>query len=55
VLGNEASVSVARKVGFSYTGEGPANVPARDGSRPPAWHGVIRSTDSRTPKPGWPV
>jgi putative hydrolase of the HAD superfamily len=43
MVGNEASVSVARKVGFSYMGESPANVAARDGSRLPAWHAVMAS------------
>lgn len=54
VVGNAASVSVARKAGFSYTGERPANVPGRDGSRPASWHGILRAGDSREPKVGWP-
>jgi RimJ/RimL family protein N-acetyltransferase len=55
VLGNEASVSVARKTGFTYTGEAPAHVLSRDGSAAPSWHGVITGADSREAKPGWPV
>ena len=55
VSGNIASASTARAVGFRYTGEGPADVVARDGSRPPAWHGILRSTDSRERQPGWPL
>lgn len=55
VLGNLASATVARKCGFSFLGEAPANTPARDGSRPPAWHGVLHSGDAREPKSGWPA
>jgi RimJ/RimL family protein N-acetyltransferase len=55
VVGNQPSVSVARKVGFTYTGEAPAEVASRDGSHPASWHAIIRSTDSRTPKAGWPT
>jgi RimJ/RimL family protein N-acetyltransferase len=55
ITGNAASVSVARKAGFTFTGEGPANVLSRDGSRPLSWHAVLAAGDSRDPKPGWPV
>jgi RimJ/RimL family protein N-acetyltransferase len=55
IVGNQQSVSVARKVGFTYLGEAPAEVPARDGSRPASWHAIIRSGDARTPTSGWPV
>lgn len=54
-VGNVASASTARAAGFSYTGVAPALVPARDGSAPPAWHGILRATDPRTPTPGWPI
>lgn len=54
LVGNHASASTARAVGFTYTGEAPAEVPARDGSRPPAWHGILRSGSPRTPQPDWP-
>lgn len=53
--GNHASAATARAAGFSYTGVAPAEIPARDGTRPPAWHGILRPTDSRDPKPGWPL
>ena len=55
LVGNLASAATARSAGFRYTGEAPADVVARDGSRPPAWHGILRSSDSRDPKPGWPL
>lgn len=55
VAGNAASATVARKTGFTYTGTGPADVHARDGSRPESWHGVLAATDPRGEKPGWPV
>jgi len=55
VAGNEASAIVAKKVGFTFTGTGTATTTARDGSHPESWHGELRSTDSRNPKPGWPV
>ncbi|HEY5231791.1 MAG TPA: GNAT family N-acetyltransferase [Galbitalea sp.] len=54
-LGNVQSVSVARKVGFTFTGVAESVVARRDGSHPPAWHGTIAKDDSREPKPGWPV
>ncbi len=54
VLGNGASVSVARKTGFTYTGERATTLLFRDGSHPLCWHGTIRATDSREAKPGWP-
>jgi RimJ/RimL family protein N-acetyltransferase len=55
VAGNQASASVARKAGFTFTGIGPAEVPARDGSLPESWHGMLRADDTHTAKPGWPL
>jgi len=55
VEGNRASMTVARKTGFTFTGTELADVPARDGSRPLAWHGSIAAGDSRDEKPGWPA
>lgn len=55
VAGNLASASVARSVGFRFTGTGPATVTGRDGTHPESWHGELRSTDPRTPQPGWPA
>ena len=55
VIGNSASLSVARSVGFRFTGEAPTGVPARDGSLPPAWHAELAANDTRAPKPGWPT
>lgn len=54
VLGNRASLAAARKAGFRYTGQRPAEIPMRDGSRPEAWHGVLLRDDDRTEKDGWP-
>jgi RimJ/RimL family protein N-acetyltransferase len=53
-VGNVASASVARKNGFAFTGQSESHVFARDGSQPPALHGVLSASDSREPKPGWP-
>lgn len=52
--GNIASARTARKAGFTFTGVGPAIRAHRDGSYPPSWHAVLRSTDTREPKDGWP-
>lgn len=54
VEGNRASMTVARKTGFTFVGTGLAEVPARDGTRPPSWQGQIRAFDSREEKAGWP-
>lgn len=54
VIPNRASLAAARTLGFRYTGEGPATVPGRDGSRPPSWHAELRANDDREPRPGWP-
>jgi RimJ/RimL family protein N-acetyltransferase len=53
--GNVASMTVARKTGFAFTGAGPSLIPARDGSHPAAWHGRLHAEDDRAPKSGWPV
>lgn len=55
VEGNAASLTVARKTGFSYIGIAPAIVTARDGSSPPSWQAVLRAADGREQKPGWPA
>jgi len=55
LVSNLASAATARSVGFEYTGEASAEVPARDGSTPPAWHGILHPSSSRTPQPGWPL
>jgi RimJ/RimL family protein N-acetyltransferase len=55
VVGNAASVSVARKAGFTFTGERPTELTFRDGTHPSAWHGVLRAGDSREEKAGWPA
>lgn len=54
-FGNLASMSVARKAGFTFTGEGPSHIVARDGGHPLSWHGVIGRGDPHSPTPGWPA
>ena len=54
VVGNAASVSVARKSGFRFTGERPTELTFRDGSHPASWHGILLASDDREPKSGWP-
>jgi RimJ/RimL family protein N-acetyltransferase len=55
VVGNAASVSVARKAGFEYTGERPTQLTFRDGTHPLAWHGRLNTAEPRVERPGWPV
>ena len=53
--GNMASARTARKAGFTFTGLGVAIQAHRDGSYPPSWHAVLRASDTREPKDGWPI
>ncbi len=55
VIPNTDSLAVARRCGFSYTGEGPSEVTARDGAHPLSWHAVLLRDDPRTPQEGWPA
>ena len=55
VLGNEASLSVARKLGFGFTGQALGMVPSRTGESVPSWTAELHRNDSREPKPGWPL
>ena len=55
VAGNLASARAARKVGFRYTGQGPAGITYRDGTNPPSWKAVLHAEDDRTPQAGWPA
>jgi RimJ/RimL family protein N-acetyltransferase len=55
VAGNQASAIVARKLGFTFGGTRPSVLPARDGSHPESWHGLLRASDDRGIKPGWPL
>ena len=55
VIGNTSSVSVARKAGFSFTGERATGLTFRDGSHPSAWHAVLRAGEPRVERPGWPT
>lgn len=45
--GNIASARTARAAGFHFLGTGPSPIPARDGSRPPAWLGAHLPGDGR--------
>ena len=53
--GNYASARVARAAGFHYTGLAPVVIPARDGSFPDSWHGMLLRDDDRDIKDGWPL
>jgi len=55
IAGNLASASVARKLGFTFGGVRPSVLPARDGSHPESWHALLRASDDRSLKPGWPL
>ncbi|TFD20778.1 N-acetyltransferase [Cryobacterium sp. TMT4-10] len=55
LVGNMPSSRTAWRAGFTFTGEAPAVQVHRDGTYPPAWHGRLRATDDRAPKPGWPA
>jgi RimJ/RimL family protein N-acetyltransferase len=54
VVGNTASASVARQVGFTYTGRAPTTILGRDGTAPDSWHGTLAATDPRTATERWP-
>ncbi len=54
-IGNMASLSVARKLGFRYVDVGPAFTTARDGSSPPSWRAELHLDDDRSVKSGWPA
>lgn len=54
VIGNAASLRVAQKCGFRFTGVRPGEVRGRNGEQTTSWTGVLRRDDDRTPKAGWP-
>jgi RimJ/RimL family protein N-acetyltransferase len=55
LVGNIASARVARKSGFTFTGQGPSVAPYRDGSHPLSWQGWLKASDDRSVKDGWPA
>jgi RimJ/RimL family protein N-acetyltransferase len=55
VVGNLDSARVAHRAGFRFTATAPSLPRYRDGSHPLSWHAVLRATDDRTPRPGWPA
>jgi RimJ/RimL family protein N-acetyltransferase len=55
LVGNYASAAVARKNGFAYIGDRHTPHAHRGGIDALAWFGVLRASDSRKPKPGWPI
>lgn len=54
-VGNVASMVVARKLGFRYTGTGPARLANRHGEHAPSWKGMLAADGARVPQPGWPA
>lgn len=55
VVGNTASLRVAQKCGFTFTGTGPGQVRSRTGEQSTSWTGALHRDDDRAPKDGWPV
>lgn len=55
VSGNAASARVAKRVGFSYTGERLGTIPDRDGALRVSWTGELSRADPRGIKSGWPL
>lgn len=55
IIGNLASASLARTIGFTYTGTGPSALRGRNDTTASCWHGALTAQDSREPKPGWPI
>jgi RimJ/RimL family protein N-acetyltransferase len=55
VVGNFASASVARSLGFEFTGERESTDPYRDGRHVPSWHGELFPANLGAPQPGWPA
>lgn len=55
LIGNRASARVARKAGFTFTGEAASLAPYRDGSHPLSWQGWLHAGDDCAPKDGWPA
>ncbi|WP_227497098.1 GNAT family N-acetyltransferase [Planctomonas psychrotolerans] len=54
VVGNHASLRVAEKVGYRYTGQRDGMTLGRDGASTPSWTGRLGRDDTRAPQPGWP-
>lgn len=52
--GNVASMRVAAKTGFRFTGAQTGLLPNRDGRPIHAWTGELLRTDDRSEKDGWP-
>lgn len=53
MVGNHASMRVAQKSGFRFTGAGESLIPARGGSTDIVWTAALARGDSREPQPGW--
>ncbi|HXH34172.1 MAG TPA: GNAT family N-acetyltransferase [Plantibacter sp.] len=54
VVGNTASMRVAEKLGFRFTGAALGIVPGRDGALVESWTGRLGRDDDRSAQPGWP-
>ncbi|PRY68829.1 RimJ/RimL family protein N-acetyltransferase [Glaciihabitans tibetensis] len=55
VAGNLASASVARQLGFRFTGERDSTLPYRDGKLVPSWHAQLTPDNLRVAQQGWPA
>jgi RimJ/RimL family protein N-acetyltransferase len=55
VVGNIASASVARQLGFRFTGERDSAAPYRDGSSIMSWHAELTPANLGVPQQGWPA
>lgn len=55
VVGNVASMRVAQKCGFRFTGEAPGLILGRDGSPTLSWTGELDREGPREPTADWPI
>jgi RimJ/RimL family protein N-acetyltransferase len=55
VVGNTASLRIARSRGFRYTGEETKPVPARGGREETVWTAELARGARREPRGGWPL
>ena len=55
VIGNLPSASVARQLGFTFTGERDSAKPYRDGSPIMSWHAELTPANLGVPQHGWPA
>lgn len=53
--GNVASMTVARKAGFNFAGEGVSIFEGRHGEHPIVWKATVSADSAREPSGGWPA